>query len=772
MPVAANRVERCDIARLLPQAAAGLATAPRAQAGLLHCRGRRQPQVRWRPAPECTKLTGKTFSTGVSAAVPNTIPLATVDSHCPYCALQCGMTLADTGTGAPEVRSRNFPTNKGGLCRKGWTSASLLQAPDRLTAPLLRNPATGKLEETTWDSALDFICDGIRTIQQRLGNDAISLFGGGGLTNEKAYLLGKFARVALKTRHIDYNGRFCMASGAEASQRAFGIDRGLPFPLEDLPKAEVILIAGGNPADTMPPIMQYFEEQQRRGGRLMVADPRRSATAHTADLHLQPAPGTDAALANGLLHILIRDHHIDRDFIARRTSGFERVRQRVGSYWPDRVERITGVPAAQLEQAAQMLGAARSLIVLSGRGVEQQTSGVNNDLALINLVLARGMVGKPGCGYGCLTGQGNGQGGREHGQKSDQLPGYRRIDDPAARAWIASIWNIDPDSLPGPGVSACEMFARFGETIGALLVFAANPLVSAPDAGQFRRQLQALDLLVVCDAFLSETAALADVVLPVTQWAEERGTMTNLEGRVLLRQPLRPPPPGVRSDTEVLHALAVRLGCSAGFDPDPETIFAELCRASRGGRADYSGITYGRIAAENGIFWPCPTPGHPGTPRLFQHSFPTPDGRARFHPVDYRATAEQPGGEYPLWVTTGRLLVHYQSGAQTRRVPELSETEPRPTVTMHPQMARTFAIADGDLVRVVTRRGSAVLHARLSSDIRLDTLFIPFHWGGEGCANLLTRAALDPGSKIPEFKISAGRIEPLAPSPHLSGGRA
>jgi len=709
----------------------------------------------------------------VQETIPTTvIPATRVDSHCPYCALQCGMTLSREDDGTPVVNSRNFPTNKGGLCRKGWTSASLLQAPDRLATPLLRNPSSSNLEPVSWDRALDHITNVIQRIRGERGNDAISLFGGGGLTNEKAYLLGKFARVALQTRHIDYNGRFCMASGAEASLRAFGIDRGLPFPLEDIPEAEVVFIAGGNPADTMPPIMQYFEEQQRRGGKLIVSDPRVSATAHTADLHLQAAPGTDTALAIGLLHILIRDNHIDRDFIDQRTSGFDRVRQSVRRYWPDQVERITGVPVAQLERAAKMLGTARSLIVLSGRGVEQQTSGVNNDLALINLVLALGKVGKPGCGYGCITGQGNGQGGREHGQKSDQLPGYRRLDDPAARAWIASVWNIDPDSLPPPGRSACEMFARFGDDIGVLLVFAANPLVSAPDVSLFRRQLAALDLLVVCDAFLSETAAIADVVLPVTQWAEERGTTTNLEGRVLLRQPLQPPPEGVRSDSQVLSALAARLGHTRGFDPDPETIFAELCRASAGGSADYSGINYARIAAEDGVFWPCPGAGHPGTPRLFENGFPTADGRARFHAVDYRSSAEQPDEEFPLFVTTGRLLVHYQSGAQTRRVPELVDAEPQPTVAIHPQMARTFAIAEGDMVRVVTRRGAAVFQARLTSDMRLDTLFIPFHWGGAGCANLLTQAALDPVSKIPEFKVSAGRIEPLNPMPDQVGGHA
>lgn len=670
----------------------------------------------------------------------------------------------------PDVQPRDFPTNKGGLCRKGWTAGQLLAVPDRLTRPLLRDRRDGELQPVSWDEALDHIVVCLEQIRRESGKDAVSLFGGGALTNEKAYTLGKFARAGLQTRHIDYNGRFCMASGAAASQMAFGIDRGLPFPLEDLPSADVILIAGANPADNMPPVMQYFEEQQRRGGELIVCDPRLSAMAATSNMHLQPVPGTDAALFNGLLYVLIRNKRIDREFIKRRTQGFEEVEHTVKSYWPDRVERLTGVPAASIERAADLLGNAKNVIVLSGRGVEQQTNGVNSDLALINLVLALGAVGRAGCGYGCLTGQGNGQGGREHGQKSDQLPGYRRLDDPAARQWIASVWHVEADSLPPPGLSACDMFEHFGTDIRALLVFAANPVVSAPDVNTLRRRLQSLDLLVVSDSFLSETAALADVVLPTTQWAEEAGTTTNVEGRVLLRQSLQPTPEGVRSDLQIVAALAHRLGFETLFATEPEAVFEELRLASRGGVADYSGISYQRITRDQGVFWPCPDNDHPGTPRLFADRFPTENGRARFHAVIYREPDERPCDEFPLFVTTGRLLLHYQSGTQTRRVPELLAAEPEPRVEIHPQMAKTFGIADGDPVRVVTRRGAMMLVAQFSPGIRLDTLFVPFHWGGAGCANLLTGAALDPISKMPAFKLSAGRIEARQPAPAAEGG--
>lgn len=682
-------------------------------------------------------------------------------THCPYCALQCGMTLVRNGNRI-TVAARDFPTNKGGLCRKGWTAAELLDAPDRLTAPLMRARKGGELREVSWDEALDRIAAEVGSIAKTNGADAVAVFGGGGLTNEKAYLLGKFARVALGTANIDYNGRFCMASAAAAGLRAFGLDRGLPFPIEDIPGAEVILLAGANPAETMPPIMQYFEEQQRRGGRLIVVDPRRTATAATATLHLQLAPGSDTALANGLLNIAIKDGLIDRDFIAGRTAGFESVRLAVAAYWPERVERITGVPEHLLRHAAHILGKAATAMFLTARGPEQQSRGVDNVLAFVNLALALGHAGKPFSGYGCLTGQGNGQGGREHGQKADQLPGYRRLDNPAHRAEIAAIWGVSPQSLPGPGRSACELLDALGPAGGirALLIMGSNVLVSAPQAGHVSDRLASLDLLVVADPFLSETAAMADVVLPVAQWAEEEGTMTNLEGRILLRRQAIPPPPGVRTDAQIIKGLADRLGRGDLFSDAPKEIFEELRRASAGGAADYAGVTYDRITAADGIFWPCPEEQHPGTPRLFLDRFATPDGRAKFHAVKYRAAAEEPDHDYPFYLTTGRVLAHYQSGTQTRRIQALNEAEPEPFAEIHPDAARDAGVVQGGMVRLVTRRGAAELRARFDPTMRLDTVFVPFHWGGAGCANLLTNPALDPVSKIPEFKVCAVRLEP------------
>jgi assimilatory nitrate reductase catalytic subunit len=672
------------------------------------------------------------------------------------------MELVQPPGGALSVAARDFPTNRGGMCRKGWSAASLLQRSERLTKPLLRDRCGGPLRPPTWDEALDRVADELRSCQHRHGLDAVGVFGGGGLSNEKAYMLGKFARVGLRTSSIDYNGRFCMSSAATAAQRAFGLDRGMPFPLEDIAATDAILLVGSNLAETMPPAVSYLDDQRLNGGRLVVVDPRATVTARRATLHLQNMPGTDLALANGLLHIAIKDGFVDEEFVQQRTRDFHLAEQRVGAYWPDRFERITGVSVHDMRRAVALLGEAATGVVLTGREPEQQSKGTDTVLAFINLTLALGHAGRPLCGYGCLTGQGNGQGGREHGQKADQLPGYRRIDDPAARAHIAGVWNIDPLDFPGPGRSAWEMLDAMGRDGGvrALLVMGSNPLVSAaPDASHVEERVHELDFLAVCDFFLSDTAQRADVVLPTTQWAEEDGTMTNFEGRVVLRQAAVPPPPEVRSDLAVLAGLALRLGCRDGFPTRPRVVFEELRRASAGGRADYAGITWERIAAEDGVFWPCPDEGHPGTPRLFLDAFGTADGRARFHPVSHRAAAEEPDEQFPLYLTTGRTLLHYQSGTQTMRVDELRASEPDAFVELHPVLARQFAIEDADLLRLRTRRGTACARARLTPDIRPDTLFMPFHWGDSGRANLLTNPALDPDSKMPEFKVCAVRID-------------
>ncbi|MGW0702629.1 molybdopterin oxidoreductase family protein [Streptomyces sp. NPDC002867] len=696
----------------------------------------------------------------------------TIPTHCPYCALQCGMNLrgGKAADAVVEVVERpDFPVNRGALCGKGRTSPALLSSRVRLTEPLIRSHATGRLEPASWEEALRTIADGLRRTRDTHGADAVGVFGGGGLTNEKAYTLGKFARVVLGTSQIDYNGRFCMSSAAAAHNKAFGLDRGLPFPLEDIPRTGCVILVGSNLAETMPPALRYLTELKENGGTLIVVDPRRTRTAEQADLHLAPRPGTDLALALGLLHLVVAEGRTDEQFIEERTSGWADARAAAMAHWPELVERLTGVGVPQLREAVRMFCDAPTGMVLTARGPEQQSKGTDTVSAWINLCLATGRAGRPLSGYGCLTGQGNGQGGREHGQKADQLPGYRKLDDPAARAHVAEVWGVAPETLPGPGRSAYELLDALGTDVKSLLLMGSNPVVSAPRAAHIEERLKSLDFLAVADVVLSETAALADVVLPVTQWAEETGTMTNLEGRVLLRRRAVDAPPGVRSDLQVLGALAGLLGHEKGFSSDPEDVFDELRRASAGGPADYSGISYRRIAEEDGVFWPCPAPAsqegtevHPGTPRLFLDRFATDDGRARFVPVAHRPAAEEPDAEYPVLLTTGRVVAQYQSGAQTRRVDELNTAAPGPFVELHPQLAERIGAADGDPVAVVSRRGRAVGPARITNGIRPDTVFMPFHWPGEGRVNTVTNPALDPTSRMPEFKVCAVRVEPAA----------
>ncbi|MGW3318332.1 molybdopterin oxidoreductase family protein [Streptomyces fungicidicus] len=691
-------------------------------------------------------------------------------THCPYCALQCGMNLtpAPDGTAVEVTERADFPVNRGALCGKGRTAAAVLSPGVRLTSPLVRS-AGGALVPASWEEALERVAGELGRTRAESGADAVGVFGGGGLTNEKAYALGKFARVVLGTSQIDYNGRFCMSSAAAAGNTAFGLDRGLPFPLEDIPRTGCVILVGSNPAETMPPSLRYFTELRENGGTLIVVDPRRTKTADHADLHLAPRPGTDLALALGLLHLVVAEGRTDEAYVRERTTGWEETRAAAMAHWPEYVERITGVSVPELREAVRLFCEPEAAMVLTARGPEQQSKGTDTVGAWINLCLATGRAGRPLSGYGCLTGQGNGQGGREHGQKADQLPGYRKLTDPAARAHVAGVWGVDPDSLPGPGRSAYELLDALGTDIRSLLLMGSNPVVSAPRAAHVEERIRSLDFLAVCDVVLSETAALADVVLPVTQWAEETGTTTSLEGRVLLRRRAISPPAGVRSDLEVLHELAARLGggrnLEKGFPTDPEEVFEELRRASAGGPADYSGITYRRLAEENGVFWPCPADGepgggvHPGTPRLFLDRFATADGRARFAPVSHRAAAEEPDDEYPVLLTTGRVVAQYQSGAQTRRVDELNAAAPGPFVELHPRLAERLGAAEGDPVAVVSRRGRAVAPARISTAIRPDTVFMPFHWAGEGRANTLTNPALDPTSRMPEFKACAVRLE-------------
>jgi assimilatory nitrate reductase catalytic subunit len=685
-----------------------------------------------------------------------------VETHCCFCGQQCGIKL--------KVRRNevvgfepwyDFPFNEGKLCPKGVKRYLQGSHPDRLLRPLERDPSTpGGFREIGWDAALDRVVGEIRRIQRDHGDDAFAMLSGVSLTNEKSYLIGKFARLALHTANLDYNGRFCMVSAGAGNKKALGADRA-PNPWSDIPLADVVWVAGSNVAETFPITTGYIWRARDRGARLVVQDPRVVPLARTADLFLPVRPGSDSALFGAVLHELIRHDWLDHEFIDAHTVDFDQAAAAVADMTPRWAAEVTGVPAVRIEQAAEWWGTAATGMLLHARGIEQQSKGTENVLAAINLGLATGKFGKPGCGVSTITGQGNGQGGREHGHKCDQLPGNRDITNPEHRAHVAAVWGCDEADIPGKGLPAQALIEAIHDgRIKGLLSICFNPLVSAPDTGFTAEALDKLEFYAVIDFFLSETAQHADVVLPGSLHEEDEGTSTTGEGRIVKINAAVDPPGEARRDGEILLDIARRLGKGHWFDyAGNEEIFEELRLASAGGTADYRGATWDRIEAEHGLFWPIPAEGHPGTPRLYEGGrFAHPDGKARFHAVPFREAAEVVDDEYPLWLTTGRVVSQYLSGTQTRRIAPLVAQYPEPLCEIHPRLAGELGIANGDLVTVTSRRGSMTLPALVVTTIRPDTVFIPYHWPGAKAANQLTHRAVDPTSNMPEFKVAAVRV--------------
>ncbi|WP_245948164.1 assimilatory nitrate reductase catalytic subunit NasC [Paenibacillus sambharensis] len=691
-----------------------------------------------------------------------------MQSQCPFCSVQCKMEIEQSMQPEDPYKRPRYTVNglpnaasEGRLCVKGMHAYQHALSSERLAYPMARR--NGVLERISWEEAHELITAQIRSSQENYGLDSVGLYGGGSLTNESAYLLGKFTRVALRSRYIDYNGRFCMSAAASAGNKAFGIDRGLTNSLADIEAAGCIMLAGTNIAECQPTLMPYFTRAKENGAYIIAIDPRQTGTTEFADLHLKVKPGMDAALANAMLRVIFDEGLTDPSFIADRTNGIEELKAHVAAIDLEETAELCGVPLADIRKAASAFGRASAAMVFTARGVEQQTDGYMAVRNFINLALVTGNAGKPGAGYGAVTGQGNGQGGREHGQKADQLPGYRSIEDPDHRAYIAGIWGVEPESLPGKGVSAYEMMEKVHEgEIRTLLVMGSNPIVSNPNADFVEEGLKKLDYLVVADMFLSETARLADLVLPVTSYLENEGTLTNLEGRVLLREASRAPHGEARHDWRILSDLAEQLGSGSKFSyASVEDIFEELRIASRGGVADYYGITYERLRREEGIYWPCPSTDHPGAARLFEERFAHPDGRAVLLPVPNHLPPEQTDSSYPLYLTTGRTMTHYLTGVQTRRSAGLAARDIESYAELHPKTARRLGLQAGELLRLASRRGEIVVRCRITASIREDTVFVPMHWGDSQCVNKLTNPALDPTCRMPGFKVCAVHVEPL-----------
>jgi len=697
-----------------------------------------------------------------------------VDTHCCFCGQQCGIRLKVKDEQVVGFEPRyDFPFNRGMLCPKGIKRYLQGAHPDRLLSALERHEsAPGGFRPVPYERAIERAAAEIRRIQEAYGRDAMAVLSGASLTTEKAYLMGKFAHMALATSNIDYNGRLCMVSAGAGNTKAFGIDRAAN-PWSDILGAELIWISGANVAECAPITTDYVWQAREHGARVIVVDPRLTPIARTCDLFLPIRPGTDAALFNGVLHLMIENGWIDRAFVERSTVGFDEVARHVAEWTPAKTARTTGIAEAAIRQAAEWWGTAKTSFLMHARGIEHSSHGVANVLGAINLVLASGRIGREFCGYATITGQGNGQGGREHGQKCDQLPGGRKLADPEARAYVAGIWGISPEELPQPGVDAYEIFRRIerGEIKG-LLSICFNPVVSLPDSDFVRAMLGRLDFYVAIDFFLNETARHADLVLPGSLHEEDEGTVTTAEGRVIKINQAVECPGEARQDWRIVQDLARAIGREHGFTfSGPREIFEELRVASKGGVADYSGITWEKVERQQGVFWPCPADDHPGTPRLFEPGswnvvargagpFYFPDGKARFNLAVYTPPTEVPDAEYPLILTSGRLISQFLSGTQTRRIGPLLDMDPEPFIELHPHLAEHLGIGDGTWATAETRRGRLTLRARVVATIRPDTIFVPYHWPGRRSVNRLTIAAQDPISKIPEFKACAVRLRP------------
>jgi assimilatory nitrate reductase catalytic subunit len=559
----------------------------------------------------------------------------------------------------------------------------------------LSGTPSGNWKKVSWNYAFTNIAKQMKDLQAEYGKDSVAVYGGGSLTNEVSYLLGKFTRIALGSKYIDYNGRYCMSSAAAASNQAFGIDRGMTMPLSEIPNAKYIILAGTNIAECQPTMIPYLLEAKKHGAVIVTIDPRNTMTSKIADIHVRLQPGFDSVFVNGLINVIVSEKLYRDSFIQEKTVGFERMVEAVKSFTPARVEELTGVLEGVVRTIARGFAKAEAGIVLTARGLEQQVNGVENTLNYINLSLITGKIGRKGCGFRAVTGQANGQGGREHGQKADKLPGYRLIENPDDREYVAGVWGIDPSELPGKGVSAYEMLQKVDEgEIKAIIVLGSNPVVSSPNSSMVDRALQKLKLLVVVDLFETETAKYAHWLLPGSSFLEGEGTMTNLEGRVFYRGKALELPGNCKQDYRIVCELAEALGRGSYFQyVEIEDVFSELALATAGAKADYSGITYERLQKEKGVVLAVPVKQASGNTATFFRQIPS------------------------------------------------------------------CCLGVESKIRITSRRGSLIFQVKVTEGIQPRTVFVPFHWGEQLSINRLTNDALDPTSRMPEFKICVVKIE-------------
>jgi len=694
-------------------------------------------------------------------------------STCPYCGVGCGLSIrAEDGVLSEVQADKAHPVNCGQLCAKGALLTPAINADDRLRHPLLRSRATGEERRVSWEDAVGRVASGIRDAIEQRGPDSVMLYGSGQLMTEDYYLFGKLAKGFIGTNNQDTNSRLCMASAVAAYQLAFGKDAP-PAAYADIEQANTFLIVGANMESNHPVLFNRIKARKREGGdrvKVIVVDPRRTRTAEAADIHLPVRPGADVALLNSMLYEAMLGGWLDGRFIADHTEGWEQFREVLPKFQAERAAVATGLPAEAILDAARIYASNGPALTLWAMGVNQSTSGVDKSLAIINLALATGNIGKPGAGPFSLTGQANAMGGREAGGLATSLPGHRLVANPEDRAEIERAWGLPPESISArPGLTAIEMVEALerGE-VKVVWIAGTNPLVSLPNSGRVRAALAKADLVVVQDAYHpTETTLAADIVLPAAQWAEREGTLTNSERRISLLERVAEPPGEALPDWQIICRVAEALGHGEAFDyPSCEAIFDEYRELTRGRDLDITGVTYAALRRAPGVQWPCPE-GSRGTERLYVDAvFPTSSGRARFVVPEVAAPADEVTSDYPLVLLTGRVKDQWHTRTRTGKVAKLNKSEPTPFLEIHPDDARGLRLRGGQQVRVVSRRGAmAALPVRVTSNVRPGTVFAPFHWGAlwdrGSVANGVTTEAFDARSKQPELKFAAVRVEAL-----------
>jgi len=670
---------------------------------------------------------------------------------CPYCGTGCTFYLVSDGGRLVGVEpSTTHPVSRGGLCVKGWNAFAFVHHPDRLTTPLLRRD--GALQPASWDEALDLVVERLRAVQRRHGADAVMFASSAKATNEENYLLMKLARAVFGTNNIDHCARLCHSSTVTGLAETFG-SGAMTNSISCIDQTDVILVIGSNTTEQHPLIGSRILNAVRNGTRLIVADNRRIRLARHADLHLRHRNGSDVALLNGIMHVIIAEGLADRDFIATRTENYGALAEAVADWTPEKSAAATGLEAGEIVAAARLFAGAERAMIFYSMGITQHSHGVDNVRCIAALALLTGNVGRPGTGVNPLRGQNNVQGGCDMGALPDLYSGYQNVSDPKLRDKFARSWGVT--ALPAePGLPLTRaMDAASAGLLQGMFIMGENPMLSDPDQGHARTVLQNLELLVVQDIFLTETAALADIVLPAACYAEKEGTFTNTERRVQRLRKAVEPPRAARADWEILCDIALRAGYRGMRYTTPAEVMDEIATLT----PIYGGIAYDRLDP-HGLQWPCPDRSHPGTPLLHVERFTR--GLGRFSPVTHRLPAELPDNEYPMVLTTGRTYFHWHTGTMTRRTHLLDREEPRSFIELHPDDAARLGVRDRDKLLVSSRRGEVRTEARVTTMVIPGVVFMPFHFA-EGAANALTNNVLDPESSIPEFKVCAVRVEKL-----------